>query len=147
MDCRQVSCPSPSPRACSNSCPLSQSMVPSNNLILCRSLLLLPSIFPSIRIFSNESALHIRWPKYWNFRFSISPSSEYPGLISLRVDWFGLFAVQGILESSPTPQFEGSNSTGLSLLYGPTLTSVGDYWKNDSFDYTDLCQQSNVSAF
>ena len=99
MDCRQVSCPSPSPRACSNSCPLSQSMVPSNNLILCRPLLLLPSIFPSIGIFSNESALHIRWPKYWNFRFSISPSSEYPGLISLRVDWFGLFAVQGILES------------------------------------------------
>ena len=76
-----------------------ESVVPSNNLILCRPLLLLPSIFPSIRIFSNELALHIRWPKYWNFRFSISPSSEYAGLISLRTDWFGLFAVQGTLEN------------------------------------------------
>ena len=76
-----------------------ESVVPSNSLILCHPFLLLPSIFPSIRIFSNELALHIRWPKYWNFRFSISPSSEYAGLISLRTDWFGLFAVQGTLES------------------------------------------------
>ena len=70
-----------------------ESMVPSNHLILCRPLLLLPSIFPSIRIFSSESALHIRWPKYWSFRFSISPSNEYSGLISFRIDWFGLLEV------------------------------------------------------
>ena len=72
-------------------------LVPSNHLILCHSLLLLPSIFPSIRIFSNESALHIRWPKYWSFSFSISPSNEYSGLISIRIDWFDLLAVQEIL--------------------------------------------------
>ena len=71
----------------------------SNHLILCRPLLLLPSIFPSIRVFSNESALHIMWPKYWSFSFSISPSNEYPGLISFRIDWFDLLAVQGTLKS------------------------------------------------
>ena len=71
----------------------------SNHLILCRPLLLLPSVFPSIRIFSNESALHIRWSKYWRFGFSISPSNEYSGLISFRIDWFDLFAVQGTLKS------------------------------------------------
>ena len=76
-----------------------ESMMPSNHLILCRPLLLLPSIFPSIRVFSNESALHIRWPKYWSFSFSISPSSEHPGLISFRMDWFDLLAVQGTLKS------------------------------------------------
>ena len=74
-------------------------VMPSNHFILCRPLLLLPSIFPSIRVFSNESALHIRWPKYWSFNFSISPSSEYPGRISFRIDWFDLFAVQGTLKS------------------------------------------------
>ena len=73
--------------------------MPSNHLILCRPLLLLPSIFPSIRVFSNESALHIRWPKYWSFSFSINPSNEYSGLISLRIDWFDLLAVQGTLKS------------------------------------------------
>ena len=73
--------------------------MPSNHLILCRSLLLLPSIFPSIRVFSNESILHIRWPKYWSFSFSISPSSEYSGLISFRIDWLDLFAVQRTLMS------------------------------------------------
>ena len=91
-------CPSPTPRARSNSCP-SKSVMPSNLLILCRSLLLLPSIPPSIRVFSNESVLHIRWPKYWSFSFSISPSSEYSGLISFRMDWLDLLAVQGTLKS------------------------------------------------
>ena len=76
-----------------------ESVMPSNHLILCHPLLLLPSIFPSIRVFSNESALHIRWPKYWSFSFSISPSSEYSGLISFRVDWLDLLAVQGTLKS------------------------------------------------
>ena len=74
-------------------------VMPSNHLILCHSLLLLPSIFSSIRVFSNESALCIKWPKYWSFSFSISPSNDYSGLISFRIDWFDLFAVQGILKS------------------------------------------------
>ena len=111
-------------------------------------LLLLPSIFPSIRVFSNESVPHIRWPEYRSF--SISPSSEYSGLISFRIDWLDLLAVHRTLQhhsSSPMSQFESINSSVLSLLYGPTLTSVHDYWKNHSFDYTDLCQQSNVSSF
>ena len=76
-----------------------ESVMPSNHLILCHPLLLLPSIFPSIRVFSNESVLHIRWPKYWSFSFSISPSNEYPGLISFRIDWLDLLAIQGTLKS------------------------------------------------
>ena len=76
-----------------------ESVMPSNHLILCRPLLLLPSVFPSIRVFSNESALHIRWPKHWSFSFNISPSNEHPGLISLRMDWLDLLAVQGTLKS------------------------------------------------
>ena len=76
-----------------------QSVMPSNHFILCRSLLLLSSIFPNIRVFSKESVLHIRWPKYWSFSFNISPSKEYSGLISFRVDWLDLLAVQGTLES------------------------------------------------
>ena len=76
-----------------------ESVMPSSHLILCRPLLLLLSIFPSIRVFSNESALHIRWPKYWSFSFSISPSNEHPGLISFRLDWLALLAVQGTLKS------------------------------------------------
>ena len=107
-------------------------MMPSNNLILCHPLLLLLSIFPSIRVFSNESALHIRWPKYWSFNFSVSPSNEFSGLTSFRIDWFDL-AVQGTQEFSPTPQFKSINSSALSLLYGPTLTSIHDYRKNHSF--------------
>ena len=88
---------SPTPRAFSNSCPWSQ--MPSSHLILCFPLLLPPSVFPSIRVFSNESVLHIRWPKYWNFSFRISPSNEYSRLISFRIDWFGLLAFQGTLKS------------------------------------------------
>ena len=123
-------------------------VMPSNHLILCRPLLLPPSIFPSIMVFSNESVLCIRWPKYWSFSFSISPSKEYSGLISFRMmDWLDLLAVQGTQESSPIPQFKSINSSVLSFLYSPTLTSVHDYRKNHSLEETDLCWQSNVSAF
>ena len=110
-----------------------ESVTPSNHLILCHPLLLLLSIFPSIRIFSNESALCIRWPKYWSFSFNISPSNEHPGLISFRMDWLDLLAVQGTLqESSPTPQFKSINSSALSFLHSPTLTSIHNHWKNHS---------------
>ena len=93
----RLPCPSPTPGACSNSCP--SMVIPSNHLILCIPCLLLPSIFPSIRVFSNESVLHIRWPKYWSFSFSISPSNEYSALISFRMDWLDLLAVQWTLKS------------------------------------------------
>ena len=93
----RLPCPSPTPRAYSNSCSI-KSVMPSNHLILCHPLLLLPSIFPSIRVFSNRSVLRIRWPKYWSFSFSISPFNEYSGLISFRIDWFDL-TVQGTLKS------------------------------------------------
>ena len=124
-----------------------ESVMPSNHLFLCRPLLLLPSIFPSFGVFSNESVLHIRWPKYWSFSFSISPSNEYSGLISFRMDWLDLLAVQGTLKSPPTPQFKSINSPALSFLCSPTLTSIHDHWKNHSLDQTDLWWQSNVSAF
>ena len=110
-----------------------ESVMPSNHLILCRPLFLLPSIFSSIRVFSNESVLHIRWPKYWSFSFSISPSNEYSGLISFRIYWLDLLAIQG-KESSPTPQFKSINSLVFSFLYGPTLIFIHDYWKSHSFD-------------
>ena len=113
--------------------------MPSNHLILCRPLLLPPSIFPSIRVFSNESALCIRWPKYWRFSLDISPPNEHSGLISFWMDWLDLLAVQGTLKSLlPTPQFKSTNSSALSFFYGPTLTSIHDYWKNHSFDYTNF---------
>ena len=124
-----------------------ESVITFSHLVLCHPLLFLSSIFLSIRIFSNESVLHIRWPKYWSFSFSISPSNEYSGLISFRMDWLDLLAVQVTLKSSPTPQFKSINSWVLSFLYSPTLTSIRDYWKNHSFDYMDLCLQSNVFAF
>ena len=100
-----------------------KSVMSPNQLILCHPLFLLPSIFPSIRVFSNESVLRIRWPKYWSL--SISPSNEYSGLISFRIDWFDLLTA---------PQFKSINSSGVSFLYGPTLTSIHDYWKNHSLD-------------
>ena len=116
-----------------------KSVMPSNRLILCRPLL--PSIFPSIRVFSNESVLHVRWPKYWSFSFSISPSNEYSGLISFRIDWLDLLAVQGTLESLPQQHSsKASIFLVLSFLYGPTLTSIHDYWINQSFDYADFCR-------
>ena len=93
----------------------------SNHLIFCHPLLLLPSIPPSIRVFSNESAVCMRWRKYWSFSFSISPSNKHPGLISFRIDWLDLLAVQGTLESSPTLQFKSINSSALSFLYSPTF--------------------------
>ena len=89
--------------------------------------------FCSISVLSSESALNIRWPKYWSFTFSISPSNEYSGLISFRIDWFDLFAAQGILKSSPA-QFKSISSSVLRFIYGPTPTSVHDYWKNHSFN-------------
>ena len=110
-------------------------VMPSNHVILCRSLLSLPSIFPNIRVFSNDSALCIRWPKYWSFSFNISPSNEHPGLITFRMDWLDLLAVpRDSQESSPTSQFKSINSSMLSLLYSPTLTSIHEYWKNHSLD-------------
>ena len=102
-----------------------ESVMLSNHLIFCHPLLLLPSFFPSIRVFSNESALCIiRWPKYWSFSFSTSPSNEYSGLISFRIDDFDLCSPRDFQESSPTPQFKSVSSSVLSLLYGPTLTSI-----------------------
>ena len=107
-----------------------ESVMTYNYLILCHPLLLLPSIFPSIRVFSNESALRIRWQKYWSFSFNISLSNEYSGPIFFRKDWLDLLAVQGNLkESSPTPQFKSINSSALSFLHSPTFTSICDYWK------------------
>ena len=111
-----------------------ESVMPSSHLILCHPLLLLPSIPPSIRVFSNESVSRIRWPEYWSFSFSMSPSNEHPGLISFRMDWLDLLAVQGTLDSSPTPQFKSIHSSVLSFLYSPTLTSIHDHWKNHSLD-------------
>ena len=110
------------------------SVMLSNHLILCQPLLLLPVIFPSIRVFSNLSVLHIRWQKCWSFSFSISPSNEYSGLISFRIDLLDLLAIQGTLKSSPTPQYKSIGSSALSFLYGSVLTSIHDYWKNHSFD-------------
>ena len=115
-------------------------VMPLSHLILCRPLLLLTAIFSSIRVFSNELACRIRWPKYWSFSFSINSSNEYAKLISFRMDWFELLEVQGTLksllqhhqESPPTPQFKSINSSALSFLYSPTLTSIPDYWKNNS---------------
>jgi len=112
-----------------------ESMMQSNHLILCRPLLLLPSIFPSIRVFSNDSALCIRWPKYWGFNLNISPSSEHPGLISFRIDWLDFLVVQGTLKN--LLQHHSSKSSILQLsafFYNPTLTSIHDHWKNHSLD-------------
>ena len=104
-----------------------ESVMPFSHLFLCRPLLLLPPIPPSIRVFSNESALHMRWPKYCSFSFSIIPSKEHPGLISFRMDWFGSpFSPRDSQESSPTPQFKSTNSSALSLLHSPTLTFIHD---------------------
>jgi len=135
----RLSCPSPTPGACLNSCPLSRWCYPtiSSSVIPFSSCL---HIFPSNRVFPKEALLRIRWPKYGKFTITISPSNEYSGLISFRIDWFDLLAVQGTQKSSPAPQFKSINSLALSFLYGPTLTFIHDYWKNHSFDYTDLCR-------
>ena len=110
-------------------------VMPSKHLILSPSLLLLPSNFPSIRVFSSESVLCIRWPKYWSFSFNISPSNEHSGLISSGMDWLDLLAVQGTLKS--LLQHHSAKASILwysEFFYSPTLTSVYDYWKNHSFD-------------
>ena len=112
-------------------------VMPSNHRILSHPLLLLPSIFPSIRDFSYESVLCIRSPKYWSFSFSISPSNEYSGQISIRINGLDLLAVQVTQESSPTPQLKSISSSVLSFLHNPALTSIHDYWKNHTFDLLD----------
>ena len=122
--------------------------MPSNHLILCHPLLLLLSVFPSIRVFSNKSVLCIRWPKYWSFSFSISPSNEHSGLISFRIDWFDLLAVQGTLKGLLQHHCSKASVLQHSAFFmnqfsHPYMTTE----KNHSFDYTELCQQSDVSAF
>ena len=131
MDCSKLPCPSPTPGACSNSFPsswlchptISSSVVPFSSCL---------QSFPE-SVFSNESVLHIRWPKDWSFSFNMSPSNEYPGLISFTMDWLDLLAVQGSLKSL-LQHHSSKASSMLSFLYGPTLTSRHDYWKNHSFD-------------
>ena len=125
-----------------------RSVMPSNHLILCHPLFLLPSIFPSIRIFSNASALHTRWPKYWSFHFNISPSNEYSGLISFRTDWFDILAVQGTLKS--LLQYHSSKASVLQCsaffmvrLSHPYMTTG----KTIALVMWTFCKQSNVSAF
>ena len=110
-------------------------VMPSNHLILCCPLLLPPSTFPSIRVFSNESVLRIRWPKYWSFSFSISRFNKYSGLISFRMDWLDLLAVRGTLKSLVQHHSSKASTFRCSaFFYRPTLTSIHDYWKNHSFD-------------
>ena len=111
-----------------------ESMMPSSHLILCCPLLLLPSIFCSIRVFSNESALRIRWPKYWSFSFNISPSNEHPGLISFGMDWLISLQPKGLSRVFSNTTVQKHHSSVLSFLYGPTLTSIHDHWKNHSLD-------------
>ena len=122
-----------------------ESVMPYSHLILGHPVLLLPLIPPSIRVFSNESTLRMRWPKYWSFSFSIVPSKENPGLISFRMDWLDLFAVQGILKS--LLQHHSSKASVLRCSAFFTVQLSHDHWKNHSLDKTDLCWQSNVSAF
>ena len=110
-----------------------ESVMPSNQLILCRPLLLLPSIFPTIRVFSNESILCIRCPKFCSFSFSISPFNEYSGLISFRMDWFDLLAVKGTLDSLSNTTVQNQFFCA-QFLYSPTLTSIHNYWKNNRSD-------------
>ena len=132
-----------------------KSVLPSNHLILCPHLLLPPSILLSMRVFSNESVLHIRWPKYWSFSFSISPSKEHPGLISFRMDWLDLIAVQRTLKSllqhhSSKASILQPSAFFMVQLYGPTLwsnTSTRDYWINHSIDYMELVGKVTVPLF
>ena len=137
-------CPSPTPRVYSNSCPLSQWCHPTiSSSVPSHPLLLLPSIFPSIQVFSNESALCIRWPKYWNFSFNISPSNEYSGLISFRMDWLDLLAVQGTLKSLLQHCSSKASILRCSAFFIVQLPSIQDYWKNHSLDWMDHCWQSS----
>ena len=130
-------CSSAFPGAYSNSCPLSRWC----HLILGHPLLLLPSVFLSIRVFYSESALHIRWPKYWSFTFSINPSINIQDWFPLGLTDWSPYSSRDSKESSTAPQFKSINSSVLSFLHNPTLTSTHDCWKNHSFDYTELCWQ------
>ena len=124
-----------------------ESVMLSNHLILSSPLILLPSFFPSIRVFCNESALHIRWPKYWSPSFSVGPSSAYSGLISFRIDWFDLLAVQGTLKSFSNTTVQKHQLFGSAFFMVQISHPYMTTGKNHSFDYMDLCWQSNVSAF
>ena len=123
-----------------------ESMMPSNHLILCHPLLFLPSVFPSIRVFSNNSALGISWPKYWSFSFNIIPSNEYSELISLRIDWVDLLVVQGTLKSLLQHHHLKASIIRHSAFF-MVQRSHSYYWKNHSLDWTELCRKSDVSAF
>ena len=119
--------------------------MPSNHLILCHPLLFLASIFPSIRVFSNEAVLHIRWPNYWSFSFSISPSNEYSGLISFRMEWMNLLTIQRTLKSLLQHHSSKASILRCSVFFIVQLSHPHvDYQKNHSLDYTDLCWQNNV---
>ena len=142
----RLPCPSPASQSLLKLISI-KSVMPSSRLILCRLLLLPPSIFPSIRIFSNELAFRNRWPKYWSFSLSISPSNEYSGLVSLGIDGFDLLAIQGTLKSFLQHHSWKASILRHSAFFMVQLTSVNDYWKNHSFGYTDLCGQSDASAF
>ena len=123
------------------------SVMPPNHHILCHLLLLLPSIFPSIRVFSSESVLHIRWPDIGASASASVLLMKYSGLISFRMYWLDLLAVQGTFKSLlQNHSSKASIFSAVSFLYGPTLTSIHDYWKNRNFDKMDLCRQSDVSA-
>ena len=124
-----------------------EQVMPSNHLILCCPLLLLPSVIPSIRVFSNESLLPIRWAKYWSFSFSISPSNEYSGLIPFRIDRLDLLAVQGTLKSLLQHHSSKASILQCSAFFLIQLSHPHDYWENHSFDQTNLCWKSNASAF
>ena len=126
-------CPSPTPRLYPNSCPLSWGchLTISSSVVPFSSCL---QSFPASGSFQMSQLFPIRWPKDWRFSFSISPYNEHPGLISFRMDWLDLLAVQETQESSPTPQFKSITSSAPSFLYNPTLTTIYDYWKNHSFD-------------
>ena len=136
--CDPMNCSMPVSLSITNSWSLPKLMsielvMPSNHHILCHPLLL-PSIFPNIRVFKNESALRIRWPKYWSFSFNISPSSEYPGLISFRMDWLDLLAVQGALKSLLQHHSSKASILQRSAFFTGQHTSIHDHWKNRSFD-------------
>ena len=138
---------------CSSLCPgicwlmSTESVMPSNHLILCHPLFLLPSISPSIRVFSYKLALYVRRPKSWSFHFSISHSNGYPGLVSFRIDWFSLIAVQGTVKSFLQHHCSKSSILWYSVFFMVQLTSVYDYWKNHSFDYMHLCWESDMFSF
>ena len=119
-------------------------MIPSNHLIFFYPLLFLPSIFPSLRVFSRESAFCTRWPKYWSFSFCFSPCNVYSGLIPFRIDWLHLLVSKRLSRVFSSTTVWKHNSSALSLLYGPILISIHDYLKNDCFDYTYLCWQSDA---